>query len=155
MFSLILGEIVLVFTGLYSPPIVRCGYWDPKICDLYQMYPPHGYRLWPSRKSQYSYPLHNPRELSMTSNSHGFREQRELDEEDNRVRIIVLGDSMVLGEGVEETERFTNILEALQQSWRIDNLGMTGFGPDLMLRTLEEVGLQFPARCCYFQRIYG
>jgi hypothetical protein len=57
---------------------------------------------------------------------------------------------MVWGEGVEEPERFTNILETLQPSWRIDNLGMTGFGPDLMLRALEEVGLKFQSDVVIF-----
>jgi hypothetical protein len=52
-----------------------------------------------------------------------------------------LGDSFVFGEGVEESERFTNSLEAMRPMWRVDNLGMTGYGPDLMLRALEEVGL--------------
>ncbi len=143
IFCLILSEGTLQFFGLYPPPFPQCGYWDPKICGLYQEYPPHGYRLVPSKKTQYSYPRHNPRQLSLTSNSHGFRDRRELNKSDNRVRIMVLGDSMVLGQGVEEDERFTNILENMEPSWRIDNLGMTGFGPDLMLRALQEVGLQF------------
>jgi hypothetical protein len=55
--------------------------------------------------------------------------------------MLVLGDSFVFGEGVEEPERFTNYLEEIRPTWRIDNLGMTGYGPDLMLRALEEVGL--------------
>jgi hypothetical protein len=48
---------------------------------------------------------------------------------------------MVLGEGVEESERFTNVLEMLHPEWRIDNLGMTGYGADLMIMALENVGL--------------
>jgi len=47
----------------------------------------------------------------------------------------------VFGDGVEESERFTNRLEAIEPTWRVDNLGMTGYGPDLMLMALEEIGL--------------
>jgi GDSL-like Lipase/Acylhydrolase family len=110
--------------------------------DLYQEFKPHGYRLSPSRTMTYEYPLTNPRQLTVHSNRHGFRGQREFDEPDARPRVLVLGDSMVFGEGVEEVERFTDRLEALEPRWRVDNLGMTGFGPDLMLRALEQVGLQ-------------
>jgi hypothetical protein len=53
-----------------------------------------------------------------------------------------VGDSFVFGDGVEESERFTNVLETLRPSWRVDNLGMVGYGPDLMLRALEVVGLK-------------
>jgi hypothetical protein len=104
-------------------------------------YQPHGYRLWPSRKTTYFYPRSNPRKLLVVSNSDGFRSYREFDEPDERMRIMVVGDSMVFGEGVEADERFTNVLETMQSTWRIDNLGMTGYGPGLMLRTLETVGL--------------
>jgi hypothetical protein len=53
-----------------------------------------------------------------------------------------VGDSFVFGDGVEESERFTNILETMNPSLRIDNLGMVGYGPDLMIRALEVVGLK-------------
>jgi len=58
--------------------------------------------------------------------------------------VVVLGDSMVFGVGVEEAERCTEVLEALEPGWRVDNLGMVGYGPDLMLRALEAVGLDPP-----------
>jgi hypothetical protein len=48
---------------------------------------------------------------------------------------------MVLGEGVEESERFTNVLEMLHPEWRVDNLGMTGYGADLMIMALEKIGV--------------
>jgi hypothetical protein len=39
------------------------------------------------------------------------------------------------------SERFTNVVESQVPDWRVDNLGMTGFGPGLMLRAFEAVGL--------------
>jgi hypothetical protein len=110
--------------------------------ELYQEFEPYGYRLWPSRTNTYLYPRKNPRQLTVVSNSAGFRDSRELHEPDHRTRILVVGDSFVFGEGVEERERFTNVLEIMEPGWRVDNLGMTGFGPDLMLRALEEIGLE-------------
>jgi hypothetical protein len=43
---------------------------------------------------------------------------------------------------VEEFERFPELLEAMEPGWRIYPLGMSGYGPDLMLRALEHVGLR-------------
>ena len=70
-------KALFIFFDLYSPPSPRCAYWDPKICDLYQEYPPYGYRLVPSQQTQYGYPTHNPRYLTMTANSNSFRDRRE------------------------------------------------------------------------------
>jgi lysophospholipase L1-like esterase len=137
LLSIVAVEAVLRAAGRLPPPD-RIVTARP---ELYQAYKPYGYRLWPSRTMTYLYPQNNPRRLTVHSNRHGFRGRRELDEPDARRRVVVLGDSMVFGEGVEESERFTDQLEAAEPAWRVDNLGMTGFGPDLMLRALEEVGL--------------
>ena len=53
-----------------------------------------------------------------------------------------MGDSYLFGDGGEENERFSNVLETIKPAWRMDNLGMVGYGPDLMLRALEVVGLK-------------
>ncbi len=129
--------------------------------DLYESDALLGYRLRPSRIAFYSYPQEHPRRLEVTSNRGGFRGRHEFFEPDSRTGIVVLGDSMVFGEGVEESERFTDLLQAMEPGWRIDNLGMTGFGPDLMLRSLERVGLELRPKvvvlCLYtddFRRVH-
>jgi hypothetical protein len=139
LLSVVTFEAVLRVMDVYAP-----APYPPETTrgNLYQRHDPYGYRLWPSRVATYTFqPRINPRVLTLTSNRHGFRGRRELDELDDRPRIVVLGDSMVFGDGVEETERFTDVLEAIEPQWRIDNMGMTGFGPDLMLMALEKVGL--------------
>jgi hypothetical protein len=116
----------------------------PPICfrpDLYEPVAAYGYRIFPSRTVPHRYPVEQPRTITLTSNADGFRSRRELHDTDARRRIVVVGDSMVFGEGVEEPERFTERLERLEPGWRVDNLGMIGYGPDLMLRALEAVGL--------------
>jgi lysophospholipase L1-like esterase len=136
--ALLAGEAALRMSGrVHRPPLTLVS----ERPELYQAYPPYGYRLWPSRTTTYDYPRDHPRRLTVHSNRDGFRSHRELDQPDDRVRIAILGDSMVFGEGVEEAERFTDLLEAKGQGWRVDNLGMTGFGPDLMLRALQQVAL--------------
>jgi hypothetical protein len=138
-FATLLSEAGLRLSGRYRPNAYPPQCLRP---GLYEAYEPYGYRLIPSRRATYLYPLKNPRKLSLVSNRDGFRAGRELEEPDPRPRILFLGDSFVFGDGVEESERFTNVLEASKSCWRIDNLGMVGYGPDLMLRALEVVGLK-------------
>ena len=145
--AVVFAEVALRVSGRYQPPSY------PPIClrpGLVEAYQPYGYRLIPSRRTTYLYPHDHPRTLSLVSNREGFRSSRELEEPDARPRLLVLGDSFVFGDGVEESERFTNVLEAMEPSWRVDNLGMVGWGPDLMLRALEAVGLNVKPRAVVF-----
>lgn len=87
----------------------------------------------------FDYPPEAPRTLTIRSNSHGFRQVRELGEEDVPPHVLVTGDSFTFGQGVEESERLTDRVEALHPKLRVDNVGMTGWGPDMMLLALETV----------------
>ena len=131
-------EIALRVSGRFPLPPDRLQTERP---ELYQEYKPHGYRLWPSRTWIDLYPRQHPRRVIIRSNRFGFRGARELDARDGRVRVVVLGDSMVFGLGVEEPERMTEQLESLHPAWRVDNLGMPGYGADLMVLALETVGV--------------
>lgn len=130
-------EAITRLVGAYVPPGAEL---TPTRPDLYIPDPDVGYRLHPSLHTTVRYPPRNPRALSVVSNSDGFRSPRELGEPDARPRILVIGDSFVFGSGVEASERFTEVLEWLEPGWRVDNLGMTGWGIDLMVRALETLG---------------
>jgi hypothetical protein len=139
LLTLLLSELALRISGRYQPDPYPP---QPDRPGLFESYEPYGYRLIPSRQTTYVYPLNHPRTLSLVSNRDGFRASRELDSPDARPRILFVGEGLVFGDGVEEAERFTSVLETLKPSRRIDNLGMVGFGPDLMLRALEVLGLK-------------
>lgn len=135
--TLAAGEVALIVLDQYAPPAYPP---ETRRADLYEFHEAYGYRLHPNLATTYDYPLENPRTLGLVANSEGFRDDRELGEPDPRPRIQVIGDSFVFGEGVEADERFTDVLENLVPGWRVDNLGMTGYGPGLMLRAFESVG---------------
>ncbi|NNE43884.1 MAG: SGNH/GDSL hydrolase family protein [Gemmatimonadetes bacterium] len=154
--SVAAAEVFLRVTDRFRPPKnpPECGYWDPHICDMYQGHPAYGYALRPSTATEYLYPETEPRRrIQVRSNRHGFRgpefggtpaagTEAVAGAAESTPRVLVLGDSFVFGEGVEEDERLTEVLERkVSGAWRVDNLGMTGWGPDLMLRALETVGL--------------
>ena len=107
---------------------------------LYEPFDPHGYRLHPNQVMRDTAPWLHGGGITVHSNADGFRGP-DLRRRDARRRVVVLGDSMIFGMGVEEAERCTERLEAAEPTWRVDNLGMVGYGPDLMLRTLEHVGI--------------
>lgn len=138
LISLFAAEIALRLTGRFPPPPTTFECLDP---DLYEADEDIGYRLIPSRTVTHKYPRRkNPRELTIVSNRHGFRLQREFDEPDDRQRVLVIGDSFVFGLGVEHEERFTNVVEQLRPAWRVDNLGLPGWGADLMLKAFQSIG---------------
>jgi len=128
-------EIALRALGKFEPPQVTP---EPRRTDLYVPNSEIGYTLRPSTVTSYTYPVGSSHVLQLASNADGFRSPREIDEADPRTRIWVLGDSMVLGEGVAAADRMTEVVESLEPDWRVDNLGMTGWGLDLMVRAAER-----------------
>lgn len=132
----VLAEVGMrVFGAFVPPPAVP----QPMRPELNQAHPELGYTLRPSTKADYTYPVGSTNVITLVSNSDGFRSDREFDEPDPRLRIWFLGDSMVLGEGVQAEKRLTAVIERLQPAWRVDNLGMTGWGLDLMVRAYEHI----------------
>jgi len=141
--ALALGEVWLRWEGRFRPPP------HPIVPDqdlnLWEEHKAYGYRLRPNTTATATFvpgisqDRSASRELTVQSNEAGFRDQSIADL-DGRRRLIVLGDSFVMGIGVEANERFTNKIESLQPDWRVINMGISGYGLDLMLMAFERVG---------------
>lgn len=128
-------EIGLRVAGVYAPIDDPIKAPQP---ELYEASTTVGYRLHPSLRTTFRYPKTSKELIPLVSNSDGFRNSREFNEPDDRRRVLVVGDSFVFGPGVRAEDRLTEQLELLQPQWRVDNMGMTGWGLDLMLRAIEE-----------------
>lgn len=64
---------------------------------------------------------------ALRSNSLGFREREIPPKSRDRYRIVVAGDSFTWGQGVEERERFSNLLEEfLEPRYEVFNFGRPG-----------------------------
>jgi hypothetical protein len=149
--SVLKGFAISIVVLFVTPVAVESAF---RVFDVYRPpdYPPRppremfvadsqvGYHLWPSTQTCIRYPPGSHRVQALISNSDGFASSRELGSPDTRPRVLVLGDSFTFGIGVEEGERYTEVVEDLEPSWRVDNMGMTGWGTDLMVRTLETFG---------------
>jgi len=85
------------------------------------------------------------------TNSFGFRDQkaRKIDLNNNKHRILLIGDSHTEGVGVEYKSSFAGILNSKVDTNKIEilNAGVVGYSPKLYyLKTkylIEEVGLKF------------
>jgi hypothetical protein len=134
--TLALCEAGLRVVGLYAPlGYPPTPYWG----EWFGAHAKYGYALHPNRSGPFEFPPTEPRTTTLTSNSDGFRQARELDEADHRPRILVAGDSFAFGLGVEEDERFSNLVEQIHPGLRVHNIAIPGFGPDLMLLAVEAV----------------
>ena len=79
-------------------------------------------------------------EIDVTINSSGFRGPEFPDQNDDRPRILVMGDSFVWGFGVEQDEIFTSRLAASCDA-DVINLGVSGYSTDQELLLLRSTGL--------------
>src|SRR5713101_8574157 len=72
-------------------------------------------------------------------NSLGFREREVGPKNPNRYRIAVVGDSFTWGQGIEERERFSNVLEQLLgPRYEVFNFGLRGDNMPEHLGVLER-----------------
>jgi hypothetical protein len=79
-------------------------------------------------------------------NSLGYRE-REITEKSIRPRVIFLGDSFTLGEGVRSTDRFSDILRTQywQKGFEVYNFASTGAGVAEVYQRLFKDALNYSA----------
>ena len=84
-------------------------------------------------------------QIPVKINSKGLRD-REYDykKPEGIKRIVVLGDSHTWGCGVEDEERFTEVLEDnLLKYFQVINMGVIGYGNDQELLTLKNEGVKY------------
>ena len=134
LLTLLLAEAALRVFDMFPPPDPQ-----PRRPNLFTSDAITGYRLLPSLQTTYHYPANSPVAIPLVSNSLGFRDKRELYEEDPRTRMLLVGDSFIFGSGVRSEERISEVLESLEPAWRVDSMGMPGWGIDSMIRALEHV----------------
>lgn len=80
--------------------------------------------------------------MQITHDAHGFRGPGELRAEKapGSTRLLVLGDSMTYGTGVDDDETFCARLAALDPRLEVINAGVNGYGTSQELLLLQEKG---------------
>jgi lysophospholipase L1-like esterase len=84
-------------------------------------------------------------DVAVRINGHGFRADREYSREPppGTRRIVAVGDSFTLGNGVEVFEAYPAIIERRLPTTEVINLGVAGYGVDQQLLMLESRGLRY------------
>jgi lysophospholipase L1-like esterase len=83
-------------------------------------------------------------ETGIRINALGFRGQLPAPGKPARHRILFLGDSNTFGYGVEEEQRYSNLIASLSANrFEQVNLGVFAYGPDQEALLLEKQGLAF------------
>lgn len=81
---------------------------------------------------------------TISVNRMGYRgREHELARTDGVGRVVMLGDSIAFGPGVDDTETFSHRLDSRASGPEVVNLGVMGYGTDQELLKLEREGLAF------------
>ncbi|MBI1870499.1 MAG: SGNH/GDSL hydrolase family protein [Chlamydiae bacterium] len=103
---------------------------------------------WKGKPSVSGYQIGKHDKVWVSLNSLGFREKEFSPQKKTGIkRILILGDSQTWGSGVEQDERFSDVLEQLLKEHEVSvevlNLGMTGYGTDQEFLLYQKLGVDY------------
>lgn len=97
-----------------------------------------GWRFVPNTRARI---FHDVEYYTVRTNAQGFRSDFDFHEVKRaRQRWVVLGDSYTAGDGVSNSERFTELIAGAYPDVEICNLGMPGTGLDQQVLIQENIG---------------
>lgn len=137
--------LLLFFSAVLSLSFVEWGYrilFPGEVSPWLQKDERVGYILKPKQDLQF---IRTEFSISFRTNSIGFRDH-EIDYEDNRPKAVILGDSFLMGLGVEEKERFANLLADFYKDIQIVNFGIMGYATKNEYAVLREYGEKLKPR---------
>lgn len=81
----------------------------------------------------------------LNTNSKGIRGKTEYSysKDQDKIRILVIGDSYTFGEEVSDNETYSHYLQEMIPNSEVINLGIHGYGHDQMLIFLKEEGIKY------------
>ena len=83
--------------------------------------------------------MHRDFSVNVRINSDGLRDD-EYTRDESKKTLLVLGDSMGWGFGVEEHDRFSEVLERRHPGWNVINASVSGYGTTQQLLYFQERG---------------
>ena len=134
LFALILSEIALRVMGL--EPL----YVSPERDHFWKYDPLLGWAHEPGQEGIFETPQFR---TNVRINANGLRDRpHSYERRDDIERILVLGDSFAWGYGVEESERFSQLLEK-SQGVEVINAGVSGYSTDQELLWYRNEGIKY------------
>jgi hypothetical protein len=96
---------------------------------------------WEHRPGQNGHFDHRDFSVEVSINTLGRRDGEASREKGSKRRLLVLGDSFAWGFGVEEEERFSEVLDLSLAGWELLNAAVSGYGTAQELLYLKERGM--------------
>ncbi len=97
---------------------------------------------WAHRPNQRGRFTHPDFSVEVVINSQGMRGREYSAQRTGKRRMLVLGDSFGWGFGVEQDQRFSEILGRAHPDWEIINASVSGYGTDQEYLLLKDRGLK-------------
>jgi len=139
--NILLFVVALAATGVLAEGMVRLTlpHWTPRTAALSRFWQYDSRLGWshvPNARGWFDAFGHR---TEVRINSKGFRDaERGYGRVPGGKRVVVLGDSMVWGYGVEQAETFTAVMEQRRRDLEVVNLGVSGYGTDQQLLLLTD-----------------
>jgi hypothetical protein len=96
---------------------------------------PHPTRGWVPRPDAHASPEAG---ITYTTNKQGYRALYDYENDRRRYQVLVLGDSFTFGDEIDDAATWPALLQAGHPDLNVLNMGVSGYGIDQMLVTLEE-----------------
>ncbi len=84
--------------------------------------------------------------IRFSTNAQGFRDTREYNvmKKQGVRRVLVLGDSFIVGQNLDDSETYTkHLARLLGDKYEVLNLGVSGYSTDQELILLKRIGLEY------------
>lgn len=145
--AIVLGQFFVFEAGLRLAGGSEAA---PVFQELFLQDPAVGYRLKPGARVRFRTADFD---TDISINSSGTRDREIEPKAVDEIRIVVLGDSLVLAVQVEQEETFTAVLEKRlnahrapgEARYRVINAGIQGYGPVEELAFFEHIASRFEA----------
>lgn len=140
LFALILLEIGVRWTSLETRHVSTGPKEDWALVPERVWTEHHPELGWFHQKNKQARLQKDPIDTMIIMNSEGLRSLREYQEAvpAGKTRIMAIGDSFVMGFGVENQEAFPAVMEQEHGDWEVMNFGVAGYGLDQMLMIVRH-----------------
>jgi hypothetical protein len=141
--AIVVAGIVVALAAAELAARVLMPQWAPVTAERVVFWRYDATLGWAHRPGQSGRFIHPDFDVDVRINAHGLRDDDTLIERTGKHRMLVLGDSFGWGFGVEQSDRFSEVIERANPDWEVVNASVSGYGTDQELLYLESDGLAY------------